>query len=163
MNTHYTFWMFVFSLVVNSFSLPFLEEVLKNLVNVFNSKYVSKLVQNSYAWLEKEINFLNRFPAIEPIASSSDTKEEESSCEECLNSEEIDNPFEAYFRHVIDKVKVCNKGKSKNPLYKPEAIHVLVNTWLPTVPFWSSLLLGQYNMKTIIHVSSMGISANICR
>ena len=52
-----TFWMFVFSLVVNSFFFPFLEEVLKNLVNVFNSKYVSKLVQNSYAWLEEILLF----------------------------------------------------------------------------------------------------------
>ena len=52
------------------------------------------------------------------------------------------NLFEVHLKKVFDQVKLDNTGQSKNPLYNPQAIEILKEKWLPTVPFWTSLLLG---------------------
>ena len=149
--------MFSFSLVANSFSLPYLDEVLRNIFKVFNSKVLTKEVQVSCNWLEKEMNLLNNTSMknnelsndnAELIVSNTDhelagakmVSDDDNSI--IVNGDK--NPFDAHFKKVFSvQVKHENIGQTKNPLYYPEAIEVLKRKWLPTVSFWTSLLLGK--------------------
>ena len=140
--------MYTFSLVANSFSLPYLEEVVKKINIVFRNKVVTNDVLKCYDWLQKQFNLLNVYTTkneqellvnvdniIEEQADSEDDSEVESNTEI--------NPFKDHFKKCLDNINIQN-GTKNNPLYCPEAVAVLMNKWIPTVPFWSSLLLGKY-------------------
>ena len=147
--------MFSFSLLANSFSLPYLDEVLRNIFKAFNSKAVTKEVRVSCNWLEKEMNVLSRVSSKNDVMAGMTTENVEltiSNTESVATTAYGDdkdivvngdkNPFEVHLKKVFDQVKLDNTGQSKNPLYNPQAIEILKKKWLPTVPFWTSLLLG---------------------
>ena len=160
--------MFSFSLVANSFSLSYLDEVLINTVKVFNSKVLTNAVHVSRNWLQKEMNLLNStsmgLPSenAELTTYNSDHSESEAksvhddvSDQDGGTVSDDKNPFEAHFRALFDRIKNEHGGPANNPLYYPEAIQVLKKKWLPTVSFWTSLLLGECMniIKVIIIIS----------
>lgn len=77
----------------------------------------------------------------------SEIKEDDKDCEfspiPAWDENEIAlHPFGAFFKSNLEHVHVCDLGGSENDLYKPEFFDMILNTWLPMAPFWTSLMLG---------------------
>ena len=52
-------------------------------------------------------------------------------------------PFGAYFELKLKLVDVsCDSALPANPFYQPKFVTKLQKSWLPTSPFWSSMLRG---------------------
>lgn len=62
--------------------------------------------------------------------------------EETINAS-TQQPFGTYVSLKLSKVAVCTAGKKANPFSNAKFFKYIEKNWIPTMPFWSSLLLGK--------------------
>ena len=130
---------------------------------VFCSKNVDSHVSSAYARLNSWFDELKGVPLLEEEKDKEeqelDEEEEEDGDAQKGNDTEDDQrsnesekkhidsttwkPFGAYFDLKLQSVGVCSDSTQPiNPLCQPEFLSKLLKNWLPTSPFWSSMLRG---------------------
>lgn len=141
--------MYIFGVLVNSYTLKHMSEVLAATKVLVCSPSVTHQVQESYAWLTSEVSKLGG------LELDSDEEEEVQEQHHPLDIQERDgeevvdesstSPFLTYFVTQLDKITAipAESGASRNPLHAPVIIDMLMRKWVPTAPFWSNLLLGR--------------------
>ena len=151
---NYKFAMFTFSVLVNCSSLENLVKVMETCKILFCSKSIDDGVTKSFNRLVKWFGELEDLPLLDNDENEEDLlMEEEDSIEDTLaasNESEKKHvvsttwkPFGAYFELKLKLVDVsCDSALPANPFYQPKFVTKLQKSWLPTSPFWSSMLRG---------------------
>lgn len=149
--TMYRFFMFTFSLLVNSWSLTNFINCLKLSYTVSCSRYIDEKVKASYQALEKKFTTLGTAaPTDDELDLGTDENDDNQSTTLASVDEDEDNlkvtqekPFKLYINKQMKNVYICtDKRKPENNLFTPKWIEILDQKWFAQTPFWSSILRG---------------------
>ena len=146
----YLVWMYSFSLLANSFSLPYIEETLTKIKIVFCSNAVTYEVTESFEWLQTQFNLLNACNINELIVDSEPVAESDNKNDSEVVTDIAVNPWESHFLNNVT-VNIAKHRVNNNPLHCPQAVTILLKKWMPTAPFWSALLLGNHSITVHSH------------
>ena len=152
---HYRFAMYSISVLVNCSSLHSFQRCIETCKRAFCSKYAD---EQALAAIEKLKSWFDELPGdfvddddenaddddVDSVTGEEGSDDIFSSKEELHLTSKTWKPFGAFFNLKLDKVALhCDSTTAAlNPLYKPELVDKLIRNWLPTAPFWSSMLRG---------------------
>ena len=154
----YKFAMYCFSIMVNCSSLQSLIDCVQTCNVVFSSQFLDENVRSAIDKITKWTKQIGDIDAnmdeeeIDMKSSGIDddiVEDLNASDDELAEEEHIHSgtwkPFGAFFSLTIKKYVQVTSSGDPNPVYKPELIQKLAVNWLPTAPFWSSMLRGLLN------------------
>ena len=145
--------MWIMSLLLNCSSVKELESVFIPVIYITSSKYVNSNVLENVTLLNKMLQMF-KFNLPDSVVAELDEdrvgKEKESfgNSEEDFNVLALASPFRNHFknlhRNVIDKIVNENAvhEKKQNEMFSEKFCSEILKWFFPTVPLWSSLLLG---------------------